>query len=360
VLALVAAVTFGNDLHALVETPHLYGWSWDATLLDNGGYGAGRVDQARQVFGKDSNIEGYAGAYFGTDTLDGTNVALLGVTPGAAVHPPILEGRSLDSAGEVVLGSRTLAQLHKHIGDSAIIGIGSTTHKLRIVGTATLPTIGIIHGSYTSLGVGAMVDYHRVPGSDRSVQEFGYSGPNVWFVRFRGGADHAASIKKLQHEMSPVGADPQSLKYVEHQRPAEIVNANDIGSAPTMLAGTLAIAALMSLGLALGSSVRRRRRDLALLKTLGFTGRQVGATVRWQAGTTVLVGLVVGVPLGIVAGQLLWRLFAEQLDVVSEPSIPFVTIAVISVVTLVVALAAAAIPARAARRVRPSALLHSE
>jgi hypothetical protein len=360
VLALVAAVTFGNNLHALVATPRLYGWSWDATLLDNLGYGQGHVDVAQQVFGKDANIDGFAGAFFGTDALDGTNVPLLGVTPGARVHPPILEGRSIESPNEAVLGSRTLAQLHRHIGDAVTIGNGSSTHKLRIVGTATLPTIGIIHGAYTSLGVGAMVDYRLVPGYDRYIQANGYIGPNVWFIRFHAGVDHGAAIKKLQHEMPPVGSDSQSLKYGPPQRPGEIVNAKDIGSSPTLLAGALALAALMSLGLALGSSVRRRRRDLALLKALGFTGRQVGATVRWQAGATVLVGLMVGVPLGVVAGRGLWTLFAKQLDVVPESSTPFVTILVISAVAVVVALIAAALPVRAARRVSPSMVLHSE
>ena len=54
---------------------------------------------------RDPSVDAWAGAFFGTDELDGTNVPLLGVTPGASVHPPILEGRSIESAHEVVLGS---------------------------------------------------------------------------------------------------------------------------------------------------------------------------------------------------------------------------------------------------------------
>ena len=123
---------------------------------------------------------------------------------------------------------------------------------------------------------------------------------------------------------------------------------------------TLGLAALTSLGLATATSVRRRRRDLALLKALGFTGRQLGATVRWQAGATAFAGLVAGVPLGIGVGRTLWTQFATQLDMVPEVSTPFVTLTIISVVALVVALGAAALPARAARRVHPATLLHSE
>ena len=236
------------------------------------------------------------------------------------------------------------------------IGDGAAKQTLRIVGTATLPTIGIVHGAYTSLGVGAMVDATLVPGYARAATTSGVVGPNVIFVRFRDGCrprghDRTASAS--------VTADCRHHRRHHRlrraQRPAEIVNASDIGSSPTILAGTLVLAALASLALTLGSSVRRRRHDLALLKTLGFTRRQLAATVRWQASVTVAAGLLVGVPLGIIAGRWLWDVFARQLDVVPDPSTPFLLVLVISVLALVVGILAAAIPARVARPRAPRA-----
>ena len=53
-------------------------------------------------------------------------------------------------------------------------------------------------------------------------------------------------------------------------------------------------------------------------------------------------------------------MFARDLDVVPDPSTPFVLLLVISAVALVVGILAAAIPARAARRVRPARILRSE
>lgn len=361
VIALTAAVTFGSSLGSLVHTPRLYGWAWDTTLLDGGGYGEGHVDVAQRVFGHDPNIDAFAGGYFGATQLDGTNVPLLGVVPGASVHPPVIDGRSVESPSEVVLGTETIVQLHKQIGDTVRVqDDAGTTSKLRIVGTATLPTIGIIHGSYTSLGIGAMVDQHLVPGYSANVDSAGYTGPNVWFVKYRVGIDQRSANARLRREIGPIASEPGSLAVTPVQRPAEIVNATDIGGAPTALASALAIAALASLGLALATSVRRRRRDLALLKVLGFTGRQVAATVRWQAAVTVAVGVVVGVPLGIIAGRMLWVLFADQLDVVPEPSTPVLAIVAIGAAAFAVGLIAAAAPARAARRVRPGTALRSE
>jgi hypothetical protein len=359
VLALVAATTFGSSLDALVDRPHLFGWAWDATLSDSAGYGNARVEVARKVLGRDPNVDAWTGAFFGAAAVDGSNVPLLGVTPGASVHPPILEGRSIESAHEAVMGSSTLAQLGKDIGDSVTIGTGDEQQTLRIVGTATLPTIGIVHGAYTSLGVGAMVDSALVPGSARS-PDGREPGPNVIFVRFREGVDHGSAMARLRREAPPIAEETGNIEVLGALRPAEIVNASDIGASPTILAGVLVFAALACLALTLGSSVRRRRHDLALLKTLGFTRRQLAATVRWQASVTVAVGLVIGVPLGVIAGRWLWEVFARDLDVVPEPSTPFALLLVISALALVVGILAAAVPARAARRVRPARILRSE
>jgi hypothetical protein len=62
-----------------------------------------------------------------------------------------------------------------------------------------------------------------------------------------------------------------------------------------------------ALGLTVFASVRRRR-DLAVPKTIGFTRRQLAATVAWQASVAAIVGIVVGVLIAL--GPSLWTLFA--------------------------------------------------
>ena len=106
------------------------------------------------------------------------------------------------------------------------------------------------------------------------------------------------------------------------QRPAEIVNYRSMGAMPAILAGGLAAGAVAALGLTLVASVRRRRRDFALLKTLGFTRGQLAAAVAWQSTVVAVVGLVIGVPVGIAAGRWLWLAFAHQLSAVPDPVIP--------------------------------------
>jgi ABC-type lipoprotein release transport system permease subunit len=51
------------------------------------------------------------------------------------------------------------------------------------------------------------------------------------------------------------------------------------------------------------TGVRRRRRDLAVLKTLGLTRSQLLKLVSWQASALATVALLAGLPLGALAGR---------------------------------------------------------
>ena len=108
------------------------------------------------------------------------------------------------------------------------------------------------------------------------------------------------------------------------------------------------------------TSIRRRRRDLAVLKTLGFSSGQVRTTVAWQATTLGLLAAVIGIPVGIACGRWVWIVFAHQLGIVPRPAVPFLTFSVLAALTLVVANVVAILPGRAAARVQPAPVLRSE
>jgi ABC-type antimicrobial peptide transport system permease subunit len=271
----------------------------------------------------------------------------------------------IERAGEIVLGTATLAQLHVNIGDT----VQASSGPLLVVGSATFPTIGLVHGDHTSLGVGGIVVTEEVPGYDRNVAGANPAsavqtpadeyGPNVLFVRFRDGVNEQAAIERLNGEIDQI-ADYNGVVVTPVQRSAEIVNADDISGSSAMLAGAVALSAVASLALGLTAVVRRRRHEMALLKALGFTRRQLSATIAWQATGTIAVGVVIGVPLGIVLGRLTWKLFAQQLDVVAEPAVPIIAISVIVLAAVVVANVLAALPGRYARAVPAALALRDE
>ncbi len=144
------------------------------------------------------------------------------------------------------------------------------------------------------------------------------------------------------------------------QRPAEIVNYRSMGTTPAILGAALAVGAMVALGLTLVASVRRRQRDLALLRTLGFTRHQLAVTVGWQASIAIGIGTILGIPLGIVVGRALWDLFAHEISVVPAPSVPVGIVLLIAVGAIVLGNVVAALPERMAARTSTALLLRAE
>jgi len=198
------------------------------------------------------------------------------------------------------------------------------------------------------MGTGALLPTDVQPAAFRKAQQGPdplLNGPDLVFVRLRAGVSAAAGRADLQRIADvtdkDLNADPKAagnnVTIVPVQRPAQIVNYRTVGGAPILLATGLAVGAIFALALTLMTSVRRRRRDLALLKTLGFTRRQLAATVASQASVIALLGTVVGVPVGIVVGRSLWTRFARDIAAVPKPTVPTLSVAIVAISALVLA-----------------------
>jgi ABC-type lipoprotein release transport system permease subunit len=142
--------------------------------------------------------------------------------------------------------------------------------------------------------------------------------------------------------------------------PAALVNFGASANFPLLLGGIVALCGLATLVHLLVVSVTRRRIENGLLMALGMVRRQRAAIVFWQATAVAIAALLFGIPLGIAAGQAIWRAFAAGLGVVPVPVISAWPIAALAAGVLVTANALAAIAAATATRTRPGALLRDE
>jgi predicted lysophospholipase L1 biosynthesis ABC-type transport system permease subunit len=107
------------------------------------------------------------------------------------------------------------------------------------------------------------------------------------------------------------------------------------------------------------TSIRRREREFAILKTLGFVRRQVAGVVAWQATTFAASAALIGVPIGIAVGRWTWHALAGQAGV--DPSVAYPLIIPVMVPAAVVfANLLALVPARLATRTRVAQVLRSE
>ena len=363
VSVITGALTFGASLNTLVSHPNLYGWNWSYELDTPEGGGYISEHEAAQLLERDPDVAAWTGVYFDSLRVAGQTIPIIGGTPNASVGPPILSGHTLEARNQIVLGATTLAELHKRVGDTveASYGTISKRTRLRIVGTATMPAVGPGLGLHLSMGTGALVSDLLIPANVRDPAS-GPPGPAAIFVRLRTGASPAASLRSLQKIDATLDSDPNAapMSVLPVQRPADIVNYRSMEKAPAFLGAALAAGAVIALGLTLVASVRRRRHDLALLKTLGFTRRQLAAVIAWQSSIAVLIGTIVGITIGIVLGRLLWNTFAHEINAVPAPAVPAIAIVLIALGALVLANVVAAVPGRIAARTPTALLLRAE
>ena len=366
VVMVAASITFGSSLSFLVSRPALYGWNWDYALL--AGFSAAEnlpAAETASLLDHDAVVAHWAGVYFEHMRLDGQDVPVLASSPNAPVGPPLLSGHGLQAASQAVLGPVTLARLHKHVGDTVVADTGhGPPVRLTIVGTATLPTIGSSGSPSLQMGTGAIVAAARFPAQALNPQGTPVPGPMAVFITIRPGVTPAAAQRSLGQVTAALNrpSDPNApvSGVVSALRPAEIANYRTVGSTPAALAAILAAAAISALGLTLIASVRRRRREFALLKTLGFTQRQLAATVAWQSSVPAIIGVIFGLPLGIAIGRWLWTLFARGISAVPDPKVPVLYMAVLAFGAIVFANLVAVFPGFIAARTPTALLLRTE
>ena len=123
-----------------------------------------------------------------------------------------------------------------------------------------------------------------------------------------------------------------------------------IAIVPWLLAAAVAALAGGVMALTLVTSVRRSRRQLAILRALGLTGRQVRSAVAWQATALATVAVVVGVPLGYAVGRWVWRALAAATGIATPPAAPVIVVVLGVAALLAIANLVALAPARAAAR----------
>jgi putative ABC transport system permease protein len=162
----------------------------------------------------------------------------------------------------------------------------------------------------------------------------------------------AVALGTFQHEIeAQLGGDPEVQKALA----TTFATLNTVVSFLTGFSGVIAAVGVVN-ALALG--VLQRRREVGLLRALGFTGSQVRAMIIVEALQMVVTALVMGLVLGTLYG---WAgavaLFGSQIEGGIAPVLPITTVVVVVVGAVVLAVAASIAPVRNVMRVAPTEAL---
>jgi hypothetical protein len=361
VAALCATTVFGASLSHLTATPRLYGQAFDVWFRGLGS-GGPSVDAVLSRLKADTAVTGITLGTSGSVTVDGVATDSIAGQPDRG---PLLissvNGRLPAASREVALGTKTMHDVHAHVGSVVTVAVplpagGTQSSLFRVVGTASFPpdfgVVGLAQGAIFTVAGLVDAQCRAGPSQNRCRDATAKSLTYVLLARVKSGPAGQAAVARYVRAYPGVAIVPVT--------PTNLVNFGEAVNFPLILGAVLVLFGAATLVHVLVVSVARRRRELGLLKALGFVRLQSAAAVCWQATTVALVGVVVGVPVGIAAGHEVWRAFATNLGVVPDPVLPVGVVAAVAFGVLVVANVLAVGPALVSARQRAGPLLRTE
>jgi ABC-type lipoprotein release transport system permease subunit len=338
VTGIVAALVFVASLDRLTSTPARYGWIADFKVADANN-AANHPTVERLV--RDPNVAAVTISDFSVVRIGKVDVSgyALEHTRGR-LGWTVIDGRMPTNDDEVMLGSQLARQLHRSVGDTvAGTGRGGTSVTLHVVGVG----LGVdLQGE--RLGRQALLTkpmLTRIGQSDLQSDAL---------IGMRRGVDAPAFASALG----------RTVEVEQPSQPPDVQNLAEIGRLPDVLAAFLGLLALSALLHGLVATVRRRRRDLGVLRAVGLTPREARGSVVTAALTITAIGLVFGVPLGFALGRLVWTAVAGATGVAGDPAVPWLGLVVVVPAALLAALAVAIVPGRRASRLAPAVVLRTE
>jgi hypothetical protein len=337
-----ATPTLLSSLHHLTSEPARYGETWDVLVSDPLGpaSAASVAERLRSIDG----IEAAGGLTGNTARIGSRDLYVYAIAPVDGVAPGIVpmirRGRSPAAPSEIALGSRTMADAGVDLGDSVELNYLDSPHRLTVVGEAV-----INDGHEPIPGLGAIVTPQWLASVDNA------SYVSDFAIRFSPDA-RRDGVAAVEREFS--GWTTRSVA------PHGVVNLERISGWPAVLAVLMATLAVVAFLHALVLTVRTQRRQLAILRALGSSRRQLAAGVIWHAVFLTVPAVAVGVPLGVVLGRAGWGVFARNLGVGSGPIVPPVSLVLAAVVTLAVTAILAVGPSWRAAHVGTTEALRAE
>ena len=354
VLGVLAALTFSAGISDAVRNPARFGQTWQLETF----YGADGQDfapagAASRAAAADHDVTGFldvriAGAQVGRVSVESFTYAPVA---GKRVPMVLTAGRMPASPGEIALAPTTARELGAAVGATIRLDGGPATRTMTVSGVAFVPS-----GPHNSYDQGAWLTpggYDRLFAGARYAFKF-----HVAVVALRPGADVTAMARRLDTTVSAT-THAKGVVFTPPE-PLPVQQLEDVSVLPLALGGFLALLAAGAVGQALAMGVRRRRRELAVLRTLGLTGRQTRLVVVTQASVLAMIGLALGIPLGLAVGRAIWRVVADFTPLAYYPPLSVWALVLIAPVTLLAANLLAIWPGYRAARLRPGRILREE
>jgi hypothetical protein len=355
VLGLLAAFTFSAGISDASTHPERFGATWQLSAFYGlNGRDFGPAAQVSRAVAAQPEVTGFLDVRIGGGKANGLTVESYDYDPvdGKTMPVVLTSGAMPASPSQVVLAPTTAASLHARLGSVFTFTGGPAPRAMTVTGIGFVP-----NGPHNGDDEGAWM---TPAGWDRV-----FSGAHYGFkfhtalVALRPGVDPETAAQALSATAGSVPGG-KAFPFGPAQPPDTQQGLTDLQELPNSLGWFLALLAVVAVGYALVTAVRRRSHELAVLRALGLTSGQTGLVIVTQASLLALAGLAAGIPLGLLAGQAVWRIAADWIPLDYRP--PFAPWPFILAVpaALVTANLLALWPGWRAARLRPAQVLRSE
>ena len=354
VLGVLAALTFSAGISDAVANPARFGQTWQlVALYGQDGQSLAPASVVSRAAAADPDVTGYLDVRIGGAQSGLVSIESFTYTPvdGKQVPVVLTEGRMPASPAEIALAPTTARDLHAGVGSVVRLAGGAAARPMTVSGIAFVPT-----GPHNNYDQGAWLTpggYDRLFAGAHYAYKF-----LAAVISLRPGANAAAVASRLDASV----AKATHVQGVTFMPPSPLPTAEleDVSVLPLALGGFLALLALGAVGHALVIAVRRRRHELAVLRTLGLTSGESRLVVVTQATVLAVIGLVLGIPLGLAVGRAVWRIVADFTPLAYHSPLAVLPLVLIAPVTLLAANLLAAWPGYRAARLRPGRILREE
>jgi hypothetical protein len=322
-VAIVAAIAAGGllrNIGMLENNPQRYGATWDLAVGAYTSYDS--LYNAQQAAERHAFVAATGSMLSTTIEIEGHQLRMVAMDPQSdpAIAPVVIDGRLPTAGDEIALGDEAMRVLGVGLGDSFVpppgpgIGQGSLADPigaLRVVGRVVVNDNGTDQRNGGAGGVITPDLFRRIDPS---------TTPQDVLVKLAPGTDLAAAVAELRPEFGGIIglARPQ----------ADVRNLDRVSPQLRVVAPVVILFAIAALTHALITTVRVRRRDLATMRALGFTGRQIAASIGWHAAFVQAVALIAGIPIGVIAARWGWKSVESHLGVIPGSSVPWTTIVI--------------------------------
>ncbi len=253
--------------------------------------------------------------------------------------PAMRSGRLPRRVDEIAIGQGTLDKIGARVGETVRVQghdgeRPSPAQTMTVTGTVVTPPSA---GSSSVLDTGVVVS----PRALRALVPPDQLTSDV-VLTYRPGVDVAAAERRLSRH----GLDFNP--FTEPQTPGLVQRLADTRTIALVLGAFFVLLGMLGLLHALWVASRRHRREFAVLRVIGMRRRQVTGSVVVAALLLTGAAVVVGVPLGIVVGRLVWRGTTDSLHALTDPATPWLVVLLAVPATLLLGALLAAWPARRA------------